>query len=198
MTPKASVYGGPQKTNVSTITMSSDVPALKPGPKSANAKAAIAGNAIVHGLRSTRTILPTESTEEYQALREQLYADISPVGTLETALVDRILGHLWRAKRIDRAEVAQILLAQNPRTEAFRAEVQRVEGIHPMLSPPAAEELGTPEFQETVSTLQDARLVPESDTIQKYRNTTEASIDAGIKTLLKLQATRTGVQSTFN
>ena len=120
MAPKASVYGGPQKTNVSTITMSSDVPALKTGPRSEKAKAAIATNALSHGLRSTLTILPTESPEAYQALSEQLYADLAPVGVLETALVDRILGHLWRAKRIDRAEIALITLAMNPRTEEFR------------------------------------------------------------------------------
>lgn len=181
-----------------TLKLSSDVPALKTGPRSEKAKAAIAGNALKTGLRSTLTILPTESPKEYQELREQLYADISPVGVRELALTERLLGHLWRCRRIDRAEVAQITLAQSPRTEEFRQAVVKASDRHPLQPPPTVDELGTPEFQETVSLIRDSRLVPESETIHKYRNTTENSIDSCINTLLKLQAARNGKQSPFN
>ena len=142
------------------------------------------------------TILPTESPEAYQALSEQLYADLAPVGVLETALVDRILGHLWRAKRIDRAEVAQITLSQSPRNEEFRQAVVKASDRHPLQPPPTVEELGTPEFQETVSILQDARLIPESDTIHKYRVATDNGLDQAIKSFYRLKADRTGKQST--
>ena len=119
------------------------------------------------------------------------------MGVLETALVDRILGHLWRAKRIDRAEVAQITLAQNTRTEEFRQELARVEAIHPLLPPPTVEDLDAPAFKETVSILQAARLVP-CETLQKYRLATDNGLDSAIKSFYRLKADRTGKQSTFN
>ena len=178
------------------VIIKMSAPKGKTGPHTTAGKQALASNALTHGLRSTRTILPTESTEEYQALWGQLLHDLDPVGVLETALVDRILGHLWRAKRIDRAEVAQITLSQSPRNEEFRQAVVKASDRHPLQPPPTVEELGTPEFQETVSILQDARLIPESDTIHKYRVATDNGLDQAIKSFYRLKADRTGKQST--
>ncbi|MGH8579393.1 MAG: hypothetical protein ACREVK_04440, partial [Gammaproteobacteria bacterium] len=64
----------------------------------------MASNAVKHGLFARQLILNDEDPTEYQALVDGLQAALSPVGTLEYALVERIAITLWRQRRLVRAE----------------------------------------------------------------------------------------------
>ena len=57
-------------------------------------------NALKHGLRGSRTVLPGESKEEYKALAKSLCHQFNPKGTYEYFLVKRIADKMWELERI--------------------------------------------------------------------------------------------------
>lgn len=63
-------------------------------------------NGMSHGLRSQFEVVEGESYEEYEAFKRELYDDLKPNGSLQKALVDRVIFFLWRLKRAARAEAA--------------------------------------------------------------------------------------------
>ena len=79
------------------------------GPKTDAGKAIAAQNALQHGLLSQEAILPGESASDYASFAEKLYAELQPIGELESALVGRIGGLLWRLKRIGRLEAGILM-----------------------------------------------------------------------------------------
>jgi hypothetical protein len=78
---------------------------LSTGPRTLLGKQRVASNALTHGLTATRMVLPLESQGEYDDLVEQLWAALHPVGALEEALAERIVGCQWRLRRAGRIEV---------------------------------------------------------------------------------------------
>lgn len=74
------------------------------GPKTAEGKAIVATNAVTHGLTSKELVLPGERKADLTALRQSLLADLNPVGSLETLLVERAALCLWRLRRVLRFE----------------------------------------------------------------------------------------------
>ena len=70
------------------------------GPRTARGKTASSANALTHGLRSRRVLVPGESRAEFDAFCTALRADLAPEGALEDALVDRLTGLLWRLRRV--------------------------------------------------------------------------------------------------
>lgn len=76
------------------------------GPKTPAGKAVAAGNATRHailqgGLVATRD----EDAGALEALRDSFAAELAPQGPLEAALVERIVGAVWRLRRVQGAEV---------------------------------------------------------------------------------------------
>jgi len=69
------------------------------GPTTDAGKAKCAGNRYTHGLCSRMLILEFEKSEEFQALREDLYAEYQPVTRTEMLLVDRMVLNHWTAER---------------------------------------------------------------------------------------------------
>jgi hypothetical protein len=59
------------------------------GPRTDIGKRVVSGNRVAHGVLSARLLLPDEPADEYQALEDGLRSDLSPIGTLELALVSR-------------------------------------------------------------------------------------------------------------
>lgn len=91
------------------------------GPRSAAGKARSSSNALNHGVLSRHLLLPDEDPAEWAALLGRLLDELSPVGTLEQTLVERIAVALWRQRRVIMAETARIRLAQAPgASERFR------------------------------------------------------------------------------
>jgi hypothetical protein len=69
------------------------------GPRGLLGKATSRLNAVRHGLRSSELLMPGESADEFCALREAMFADLVPIGQLESGLVDALLAYGWRLRR---------------------------------------------------------------------------------------------------
>lgn len=82
------------------------------GPNTDAGKAVVAGNAIKHGVLSSKLVLADESNKEYQDLFHGLCQSLCPVGTLELTIIEKIAINMWRQRRLVRAEQAGIELGQ--------------------------------------------------------------------------------------
>jgi hypothetical protein len=72
------------------------------GPTSPQGKAASSQNAIKHGLLSGKpSALPWEDPQELTEFRAQMQDELKPQGPLESALVEQIVGALWKLRRMD-------------------------------------------------------------------------------------------------
>ena len=74
------------------------------GPKTAEGKAAVAKNATKHGLFARQNVVISEAQADFDALRDEMLADLDPVGTMESVLVERIVSLTWRLKRAERMQ----------------------------------------------------------------------------------------------
>ncbi|HML74975.1 MAG TPA: hypothetical protein PKB02_10830 [Anaerohalosphaeraceae bacterium] len=74
------------------------------GPRTAEGKAAVAQNAMRHGLRSGRIIIRGESLDQYEQFRNDVLAQLAPEGPIEARLAGRIADCLWRLERAGRIE----------------------------------------------------------------------------------------------
>jgi hypothetical protein len=81
------------------------------GPVTAAGKARSALNALKHGLFAETWLLPGESEEEYQALREDYLATFQPLTVAELAAVDEMIAGGWRLRRVRAIEQAEFELA---------------------------------------------------------------------------------------
>jgi|CXWL01.1.fsa_nt_gi hypothetical protein len=71
------------------------------GPKTAAGRAAIAANALTHGLTSRQVTIPgLEDPEEFAAFRQGIFDDRQPDGAVEEALCERIAEGFWRLRRV--------------------------------------------------------------------------------------------------
>jgi len=71
------------------------------GPKTPEGKAAVAQNALKHGLSARRDVVITESQAEFDLHRDSLLAELAPQGPMESILADRIVTLSWRLKRAE-------------------------------------------------------------------------------------------------
>ncbi|UCC96970.1 MAG: hypothetical protein JSW66_14130 [Phycisphaerales bacterium] len=92
MTTEAQVKANQQNAQKST------------GPRTAEGKAAVANNALKHGLFAAQDVLSIENQDEYDLLREQMLADLAPVGAVELMLTHRIVSLTWRLRRAERMQ----------------------------------------------------------------------------------------------
>jgi len=81
------------------------------GPRSDAGKERSSLNAVKHGLRSERPVLPGEDASAWDAFHAGVVADLRPVGSVETELADRVALQLWRLRRAARYE-AQVAAAE--------------------------------------------------------------------------------------
>ena len=94
----------PKATSPKQIEANRRNAARSTGPKTREGKEAVKQNALKHGLLAKEVLLPGENADSFQELSDHLYADLRPDGALETALVERIVGGLWRLRRLQRVE----------------------------------------------------------------------------------------------
>ncbi len=71
------------------------------GPKTEEGKAAVAQNALKHGLFSTLIIVNGETQEDFDMFRDQMLAELLPVGIIESVLAERIISLAWRLRRAE-------------------------------------------------------------------------------------------------
>ena len=70
------------------------------GPRTPEGKRAAAQNATRHGLLAREVLLPGEDAEAFAAGREELLADLHPVGALERLFAERIVVGAWKLRRV--------------------------------------------------------------------------------------------------
>ena len=74
------------------------------GPQTPEGKAAVSLNALKHGLRSSRVVIPGESQEEYDRLCAELNIEWQPEGPTELHYVQRLAVSTWKLDRMERKE----------------------------------------------------------------------------------------------
>jgi hypothetical protein len=75
------------------------------GPRTAEGKARSAQNALRHGLRAEKFLVPLEEdTAAFEALQAALLAELTPVGAVQTVLAQRVVSAAWRLARADEIE----------------------------------------------------------------------------------------------
>lgn len=94
------------------------------GPITAEGKSVVSDNALQHGLCSERVLLDDEDPNALAELHADVAAALHPVGSIEHALADRIVTAIWRQRRLERAEVANIALQR--RTYEIVHELKRM------------------------------------------------------------------------
>lgn len=106
------------------------------GPVTENGKAIASRNSTRHGIRSPEPVVPgVEKREDWEAHRDGILENISPVGQLESTLAERVALLSWRLHRVARYETETIGTSQE-KLEEDLAERRRfsasiAEGIHP-------------------------------------------------------------------
>jgi hypothetical protein len=84
---------------------------LSTGPKTASGKSRASKNAVRHGLRSELPVLPCEQADDWLKHREGILRSLSPAGTLEQQLAERVALCLWRLRRAAVFETAAATIA---------------------------------------------------------------------------------------
>ena len=74
------------------------------GPRTAEGKAIVAKNATKHGLFAQDNVVIPENQAQFDALRDEMLADLAPVGAMEVILAERIVSLTWRLKRAERMQ----------------------------------------------------------------------------------------------
>jgi hypothetical protein len=75
------------------------------GPKSIEGKSIACQNSIKHGLLSKDLLARNEQESELNSFREHIYETISPQGTVEGFLVEKLINAAWRLQRLTKIEV---------------------------------------------------------------------------------------------
>ncbi|MHC4426519.1 MAG: hypothetical protein ACYSYV_10530 [Planctomycetota bacterium] len=74
------------------------------GPKTAEGKAAVSQNAVKHGLFSSHDVVKGENEADFDLFTDKLFAELAPVGALESMLAERFVSLSWRLRRAERMQ----------------------------------------------------------------------------------------------
>jgi len=69
------------------------------GPRTAEGKAVSAKNATKHGLFAQDNVVISENQAQFDAVRDDMLAELDPVGAIESMLAERIVSLTWRLRR---------------------------------------------------------------------------------------------------
>ena len=92
-------------TSVRQITANQGNAQRSTGPKTVAGKDRVARNAVTHGILAQSPVLEgVESREAWEAHLAGIEDSLTPIGTLEVLLVERVALQLWRLGRVARYE----------------------------------------------------------------------------------------------
>jgi hypothetical protein len=74
------------------------------GPRTPEGKAVVAQNAVRHGLAARLEVIRGEDQAEFDRHREEMLAELAPVGARESMLAERVVGLSWRLQRAGRLQ----------------------------------------------------------------------------------------------
>jgi len=112
------------------------------GPRTAEGKAAVAQNAVRHGLLAQRAVIKGEDRGEFALYRDRMLEDLDPVGSMETMLAERVVNLAWRLRRAERLESAALAALEASQVVDVPAQPA------PVPAEGAAQEQGTPDGDE--------------------------------------------------
>jgi hypothetical protein len=90
------------------------------GPRTEAGKAAVAMNAVKHGITSARVPLPTEDAAAWLKHRQGIFDTYEPVGAIEEMLANRVAELSWRLGRVMPAEDSLSATARERVPQEFR------------------------------------------------------------------------------
>ncbi len=71
------------------------------GPRTPEGKPKVAQNAVKYGLLARQAVITGEDGDEFDLYRDQMRAELAPVGPVELRLIERIVGLSWRLQRAE-------------------------------------------------------------------------------------------------
>jgi len=74
------------------------------GPRTGAGKAIACRNAVKHGLTGGPDVIRSEDQGAFDAHRERMLGELAPVGSIESALAERVVSLSWRLKRVGRMQ----------------------------------------------------------------------------------------------
>ncbi len=95
------------------------------GPKTAQGKAAASKNAVKHGFFARDDVVRDEKQEDFDLYREEMLAEMGPVGVMETTLAERIVNLAWRLRRAEKMQ--DQALEMQMRTDMLDLVVRQVQ-----------------------------------------------------------------------
>jgi hypothetical protein len=101
------------------------------GPRSPEGKARSSANALKHGLSAKQVVLPDEDWNKFEALRQSIFFELMPEGTLEEFYAEQISTCMWRLRRVYPIEVG--ILGRGQKIEEFRVIEGRREWLDKQL-----------------------------------------------------------------
>ena len=106
------------------------------GPKTPAGKARSKMNAVKHGLRAKTVVLTGESEHEFNGLASKLESEFQPRTEIERFCVQKILLAMWKSRRRERAETAELTCQQNcVEWDEEKKELENAEAL--AMNPPA-------------------------------------------------------------
>ena len=84
------------------------------GPKTQGGKLMSSKNAITYGIFSSSPLLPSESEQDFEALKKDVMAVFPPVDAVAAGWVERIILGMLRQRRLRLAEAAKLQISITP------------------------------------------------------------------------------------
>ncbi len=95
------------------------------GPRTVEGKAKVSQNGVRHGFTARQDVIAGESQEAFDVHREEVLAELTPVGKMETALAERVVSLMWRLKRAERLQNESIDMLTEKLTSGPLAKLTR-------------------------------------------------------------------------
>jgi hypothetical protein len=154
------------------------------GPKTIEGKAMVAQNALKHGLFAHDNVIKCEKQADFDCFREELLSGLSPAGSVETMLAERIVSLSWRLERIERmnSEAIDVMIAKIETNSSER----RWRGEAGLLDP----ESGKSELSLGWTIIKDFSGSNVLERLLMYEKRIESSLYKAMSELQKLQLLR--------
>jgi len=99
------------------------------GPVTPEGRAASSRNSLRHGLTAKSVVLPTESSEDFQALLDSYIDQFRPQGGVETDLIQAMAAARWRLQRMCGIETALLSTEIVRRNEDIDEEFENMHAV---------------------------------------------------------------------
>jgi hypothetical protein len=144
------------------------------GPVTPEGRATSSRNSLRHGFTAASVVLPTESSEDFQALLDSYIDQFAPQGGVEMDLVQTMAAARWRLRRISTIETTLLNNEMTRRTKDCRRELNNPDDLARLAWV----------FQKLADHGQALSLVV------RYEGALNRAYDRAFKQLLLLQSTR--------